>query len=214
MARFFEAIVVVGAGLSLSGSACGGIVSKDVAAGGATSGGNPGLAGSGAAGSSAAFGGVAGGASGSAGIAGSGASSGFHGYDPIYGALGYAGQIVWGGNGIEGLVLTTQWDCRGLFQGCVASAYGDDTGKQTELLLAQACPKDTSRPAMAVDCPMGLMFSCIAASYKGQDVLVNCECVAPNSGCTCTDAGTGQPRTGFCAGTHQVCPCAYAGILK
>jgi hypothetical protein len=205
MARLFNALVVLGAGASVS--SCGGKAEGDIgdSTGGATS--HSGTGGSPAMGGGTSVGGRFG--SGGAPSYGGGFASG--GY-PAGGALATGGVTgVAGTGGLPDEGTLAQWSCQGLFGYC-----GSHTDPETVYHLPTECPVDTLRPRSAADCPGNEWFECIAAYLlDGTLVKVNCRCAPADAlGCSCVDLETSQIVDAACSARTRLCGCAYTGILR
>jgi len=207
-ARFFHALVVVGA--AVSATACGGRSEQRPSgegAGGGTSGNG---------GDAAATGGTlandgSGSGSGAAGAGGAGSAAGEGGRA---GATSTAGGKA-GAGGIgpfpEAELPTSQWDCASSYSGCV-----DALGVSAHQLTG-SCPVDATRPKSAADCSADEIYSCeLAVSVSGEPVLVNCWCQpgvgSPCAGCVSLNHRNGEPVS--CAPSLKICECAYTGILR
>lgn len=202
MARFFEALVVAGAGLSLSGYACGGKTSLE-----------PGDDSSGGAGSAGSAGNAGGAGLGVAGYGGSVSDGGGVSTGGVAGSY-VAGSAGAAGAGATGTVpppeVAAQWNCYAPDLGACDTYSPNYLFK--EYSLDAPCQIDPMRPRRASDCG-GEAFLCTAASYQGAEIFVNCGCAPVDPTCTCIN-GNGTYGGSSCDGLSQRCFCAYAGILK
>lgn len=93
-----------------------------------------------------------------------------------------------------------QWDC------FPASGYHS-------CKLDNACSVNPWRPRTSSDCTDTEWFECVAASFQGKEVYVNCSCVPmSDAGCTCSVNG-GVGYRAECKGHDMLCGCAVTGIL-
>jgi hypothetical protein len=195
MSRLFHAIVVMGAGVSVS--SCGGQVAGagdgDASAGGGGRGAN--------------------------GTPGGGGSSGtFMGTGGLGGAGGVTPPVVDAGVAPDAameLATVAQWDCTN--NACATHAF--ENGFINTLNITSPCAVDLARPRTAADCADGEWFQCTLAYLDDQPIEVNCLCTPPSPTCDlCAPQG---PRPGafasspFRCGAHtKLCSCpAYTGIL-
>jgi hypothetical protein len=207
MARLFNALVVVGSGISAA--ACGGqSVAQEENDGGRA--GNDGRAGAGGAGNDA--GGASG--AGTAGTGAGGAGNGGLGGAGSSGAASGAGNGAASGDGTGGTGSVTpnaQWNCSGYYDVCEA------VNGTTAARLTSPCPLEPDRPTTAEDCGANQRLTCYQATLDGNLGLVNCECADTFdnfcSWCTGIDYGAyGDPAS--CDDQLKVCACAYTGILR
>jgi hypothetical protein len=189
VARLFNALVVVGAGISVSG--CGGRASSDASGGssGAPSGGASATGGTTTTGGTSATGGT---------------SSGGSGATTTGGATGSGGANI---GGAAGWTATAQWDCSDQFQRCQQL-------NMAVYLLDRACAVDPSRPSSPADCNDNEWLECVGAYLNGAMLAVNCECtpMSADGQCSCIDP-SGVELRATCADNVKVCSCAHPSIL-
>jgi hypothetical protein len=193
MSRFFEALVVAGAGLTLSH--CGGATTFDGSGAldgtdvddddtGGPDGQDQGVGGRGGASPGSTSGGRPSGSSGTGG----------------YASGGYASETG----------STTQWNCTTEYE-CPPD-FGDLSSP-----AVGPCPVEPWRPRSSSDCEPGAVFRCLRALVDGRSTLVNCECSQAQD-CSCPEVfvggGCSEVRALECGPTDVVCGCAYTCILR
>lgn len=188
MSRLFHALVVAGAAISASATACGGKSTESNSDGDdGSTGGKSGAGGTDPTGGAAPTGGVGsvaptGGAAGSSGVGGL--------PEPGRGA---------------------QWNCQPTSPECV------EVLGTTASLIPDECPVDPTRPRTAADCAPGELFTCVLAVTPSSELLlVNCYCEEASSySCdACSNLSFYHGAPAYCDGLRKVCACAYTGILR
>lgn len=195
MSRLFHALVVMGAGVSVS--SCGGHLAggdePDASTGGGAGAG--GTHGAGGLGGSSGFSGIGGGGTG--GSTGTGGTPGTIGVPAPFADAG-----VTTGDPLRPAPYA-QYDCS--TSSCVSYA-----AKGGAYLITNPCSLDATRPKSAADCPGGLWFECTLALVGTGLFAVNCQCTMRD----CSSCDNGAPPL-QCEGSAKLCPCfAYTGILK
>src|ERR1051325_6853545 len=169
MSGFFHTLVVFGAGASLAG--CGAkVIGEEGAEHSSPHGGQETLDGG------VVTGGAGGLVAGTGGAVQTGGAVGAGGVPATGGTTGAAGAPA-----VES--VTTQWNCAGLWNGCVYIATAD--GDRSAFALSGACPVDPARPRSQADCAAEEQFECVRATLDGAELIVDCLCVPANPDGSC-----------------------------
>jgi hypothetical protein len=216
MSRLFHAVVVAGAGLSVS--SCGGKTqhTDSVGAGGSTAGGFAQSENQGQGGTS------------EPSLSSAGAGSALESGGTI--VLGTAGGPEQGGGGaaptpfdpdggadLTGAGTFSQWSCGLSGFGCRNVLLGTSLVTSTTAhLLNQPCPIDPSRPRTAADCGVDQWFACDLSIWNDQLIAVSCSCVPRGDGGCDSSGCAGEPSYAVgpitCVDHSKLCGCAYTGI--